>query len=109
MELKRLKLSNYEPPNGGSSFLKIIVKQVGKAKHLPRFKHFTNRTNQNINQLKSLEILDKESNKIENLGYLAKGEFGISGRRHFQKWWRLLLETADQKQMPDKPNPSISP
>lgn len=36
-------------------------------------------------EVKCLEKLDDESHLMESLGYLAKGEFGISGRRYFQK------------------------
>ncbi len=32
-----------------------------------------------------LNKLDQESHLMESLGYLVKGEFGISGRRYFQK------------------------
>lgn len=36
-------------------------------------------------EVKSLEELDSDSHLIEAIGYLAKGEFGIAGRRYFQK------------------------
>jgi GrpB-like predicted nucleotidyltransferase (UPF0157 family) len=36
-------------------------------------------------EVKSLEKLDTDSPNMEALGYLAKGEFGIAGRRYFQK------------------------
>ena len=36
-------------------------------------------------EVKSLEALDSESEKMASLGYLVKGEFGIKGRRYFQK------------------------
>ncbi|WP_417349926.1 GrpB family protein [Ferrimonas sp.] len=36
-------------------------------------------------QVPSLTELDEVSHRLEALGYLAKGEFGISGRRYFQK------------------------
>jgi len=36
-------------------------------------------------EVDSLEELDQSANKLEQLGYLVKGEFGIPGRRYFQK------------------------
>ncbi|SBS35160.1 dephospho-CoA kinase/protein folding accessory domain-containing protein [Marinomonas spartinae] len=36
-------------------------------------------------EVKNLEVLDDESHLMGALGYLAKGEFGITGRRYFQK------------------------
>ncbi|TOF71387.1 GrpB family protein, partial [Vibrio parahaemolyticus] len=36
-------------------------------------------------EVKSLEELDKNNNLMESLGYEVKGEFGIAGRRYFQK------------------------
>lgn len=36
-------------------------------------------------EVKSLEQLDEQNHLMDKLGYLAKGEFGISGRRYFQK------------------------
>ncbi|MBF9002358.1 GrpB family protein [Vibrio sp. NFV-1] len=36
-------------------------------------------------EVNSLDTLDSESAKMASLGYLAKGEFGIKGRRYFQK------------------------
>ncbi|RXJ74156.1 hypothetical protein CS022_05935 [Veronia nyctiphanis] len=33
----------------------------------------------------SLDVLDKDTDEIATIGYLAKGEFGIPGRRYFQK------------------------
>lgn len=35
--------------------------------------------------VQSLESLDSEAGKIVSLGYEAKGEFGIAGRRYFRK------------------------
>ncbi len=36
-------------------------------------------------EVKCLSELDEQSCLMESLGYLAKGEFGIPGRRYFQK------------------------
>jgi len=36
-------------------------------------------------EVKCLSELDEQSYLMESLGYLAKGEFGIPGRRYFQK------------------------
>lgn len=36
-------------------------------------------------EAESLEALDNNSDKFENLGYDVKGEFGISGRRYYRK------------------------
>ncbi|AFC23481.1 GrpB family protein [Saprospira grandis] len=36
-------------------------------------------------EVDSLEELDQLAPKLEQLGYLVKGEFGIPGRRYFQK------------------------
>jgi GrpB-like predicted nucleotidyltransferase (UPF0157 family) len=36
-------------------------------------------------EVESLELLDQDNTKMESLGYIAKGEFGIAGRRYFQK------------------------
>ncbi|SIO38232.1 GrpB family protein [Salinivibrio sp. ES.052] len=36
-------------------------------------------------EVKSLDKLDDESEKMASLGYLVKGEFGIKDRRYFQK------------------------
>ena len=36
-------------------------------------------------EVESLAWLDSQSAKMEGLGYLVKGEFGIEGRRYFQK------------------------
>jgi GrpB-like predicted nucleotidyltransferase (UPF0157 family) len=36
-------------------------------------------------EVKSLEELDKSNNLMKSLGYEVKGEFGIAGRRYFQK------------------------
>lgn len=36
-------------------------------------------------EIKNLDILDEESEQMASLGYRAKGEFGIPGRRYFQK------------------------
>ncbi|CAG9295970.1 GrpB family protein [Celerinatantimonas diazotrophica] len=36
-------------------------------------------------EVNSLEVLDSESHLMASLGYQAKGEFGIKGRRYFQK------------------------
>ncbi|EHP3974513.1 hypothetical protein BS623_23665 [Vibrio parahaemolyticus] len=36
-------------------------------------------------EVKSLEELDRNNNLMESLGYEVKGEFGIAGRRYFQK------------------------
>ncbi len=38
-----------------------------------------------ILEAKSLEALDKAEPEFKSLGYEAKGEFGISGRRYFRK------------------------
>ncbi|WP_281255765.1 GrpB family protein [Shouchella patagoniensis] len=37
--------------------------------------------------LKSVEDADKKTAAIEKLGYEARGENGIAGRRYFQKRW----------------------
>ncbi|OOF03318.1 hypothetical protein BZG79_14385 [Salinivibrio sp. MA427] len=36
-------------------------------------------------EVKCLSALDEQGYLMESLGYLAKGEFGIPGRRYFQK------------------------
>ncbi|WP_240207456.1 GrpB family protein [Vibrio sp. CyArs1] len=36
-------------------------------------------------EVKSLECLDKNNDSMRSLGYEVKGEFGITGRRYFQK------------------------
>ncbi len=36
-------------------------------------------------EVRSLELLDEAAEKLELMGYEAKGEFGISGRRYFRK------------------------
>ena len=36
-------------------------------------------------EVQDLSVLDSESHQMATLGYLVKGEFGIPGRRYFQK------------------------
>jgi len=36
-------------------------------------------------EVKSLDVLDDQSEEMVSLGYVVKGEFGIQGRRYFQK------------------------